>query len=105
MASQGTPEKHGESAQVLLSSACSGLNSSSFSCSLLELAFAFVLIWSRVYVVVFLSIDEVHLVLGGDRSAPIGRSADFLVDEGVAKEEVTSESLSPSLNGVCPARH
>lgn len=51
--------------------------------------------------VVFLSIDEVHLFLGGNRSAPIRRSADFLVDEGVAKEEVTSESLSPSLNGVC----
>lgn len=102
MASQGTPGKQGESAQVLLSSACSGLNSSSFSCSLVELPFAFVLVQSRVCVVVFLSTDEV--LLGGDLSAPTEGSADFLVEEGMAKEEVTSESMSPSLNSICPAR-
>lgn len=104
MASHGTPEKQGESAQVLLSSACSGSNSSSFSCSLVELPFAFILVQSRVCVLLFLSTDEVLLLLRGDLSAPIEGSADFLVEEGMAKEEVTSESLSPSLNSICPAR-
>lgn len=98
MASHGTPEKQGESAHVRLSSARSAINSSSFSCSLAELPFAFVLVQSRVREMVFLSTDEAHLLLGGDLSAPIEGSADFLV------EEVTSESLSPSLNSICPAK-
>lgn len=101
--SQGTSEKHGYSAQVLLSPMSADSNSPSFSFTLFKVDFAFVFFLSRVCEV-FRSIVGVHVLLGEDVSAPIGSSLDFLVREGVAKDAVTSESLSLSFStDVCPA--